>query len=161
MRKQLLLHSSFLLLLFYCLQKYLKIPFLSQYTLVKESLLMWRHKCNFLCSTTACFSFTNLPMIDPNETVNCKSDVINFKKYKDIKHIKMLFVYLSKTNVLPQDSQILGIVFWVFLQVTCFSSTVVDTNHFSHWCNMCTQECFKKKIAKWVAMPWILPGCTI
>jgi len=50
-------------------------------------------------------------MIDPNETVNCKSDVINFKKYKDIKHIKMLFVYLSKTNVLPQDSQILGIVF--------------------------------------------------
>lgn len=50
---------------------------------------------------------------------------------KDIKHIKLLFVCLSKPNALPEDKNS-GVGFRVFCQVICFSSTVVESNQWSH-----------------------------
>jgi len=67
MRKQLPLHSSFLLLQFCCLQKYF-LNF-SSFPVYASKRINAKAEMMFSFFQTASFSFTNLTVIDPDETV--------------------------------------------------------------------------------------------
>lgn len=106
---------------------------------------------------TAGLSFTNLPPTEPNETVNCKSDVMYFKNPKISNRFKhSLFVYSKAacTRGRPKSGNRL-----LSLSPSCLSSAIAESNQRFLWLQALHPGVFWKRSNRWVAKPWVLPGC--